>query len=76
MEAECLTDTRLEIKARPLACKVPAPCPLPKVCGNSAQLIYPDTVVIFEVLQTRDSFGIWLVKLKSTLILPWTGREM
>jgi hypothetical protein len=63
-EAECLTDTHVEIKARPLACKVSAPCPLLKVCGNSAQLIYTHTVIIFEVQQTRDSFGKWLVKLK------------
>ena len=29
--------------------KVSVQCPLLKVDGNSAQLIYPDTVVIFEV---------------------------
>jgi hypothetical protein len=48
-EAECLTDTRLEMKARPLACKVSALCLLLKFCRNSAQLIYTHTVIIFEV---------------------------
>ena len=48
--AECLTDTRLEIKARPLVYKVSVMCPLLlKVDGNTAQLIYLDTVIIFEV---------------------------
>ena len=63
-EAECLTDRRLEMKARPLAYKVSAPCPLSKVGGNSAHLIYPDIVVIFDVQQTCESFGKWLLKLK------------
>jgi hypothetical protein len=48
--AECLTDTRLEMTGRPLAYKVSAPFPLSKVDRNSAQLIYPDTVFVFEVL--------------------------
>jgi hypothetical protein len=52
-----ITDTRLEMKARPLACKVSALCPLLKVFGNSAQLIYSHKVIIFEVQQTRDSFA-------------------
>ena len=39
-------------------CKVSAPYPFPEVGGS------PDKVVIFEVQQTRDSFGKWLVKLK------------
>jgi hypothetical protein len=38
-----------EMKANPAPNKLFAPCPLLKVDGNSAQLIYPDTVVIFEV---------------------------
>ena len=63
-EAECLTDIRLEMKTRPLACKVSATCPLSKVFGNSAHLIYPETFVVFELKQTRESFGKWLVKLK------------
>ena len=32
-------------------------CPLSKVDRNSAQFIYPDTVVIFEVKWTRENFG-------------------
>ena len=63
-EAEYLADSRLKMRARPLACKVSATCKLSKAGGNSAQLIYPHTVIIFEVQQTRDSFGKWLVKLK------------
>ena len=63
-EAECLMDTRLEMKARPLACKVSALCLLLKFCRNSAQLIYTHTVIIFEVKQTRYSFGKRLVKTK------------
>ena len=35
-EAEFLTDASLEIKARPLACKVSERCPLSKVGGNGA----------------------------------------
>ena len=56
-EAECLTDTCLEMKARPLACKVSVPCSLIKVCRNSAQLIYTHKVNIFEVQKTRESLG-------------------
>ena len=48
-EAECLKDTRQEINAFPLTCKVSAPCPLSNVGENCAQLIYSATVVIFEV---------------------------
>ena len=47
--AECLTDTRIEMKARLLAYNVSVTCPLLKVDGNSTQLIYPGTVIIFEV---------------------------
>ena len=57
-------DTRLEMKAGPLACKVSVPCQLLKICGNSARLIYTHTVIIFEVQQTREIFAKWLVKLK------------
>ena len=73
--SRCLKDTRLEMKTRTLACKVSAPCPLSKVCGNSAQFIYPDTVVIFEVQQTRDSFGNWLVKLKFYSYIALVGER-
>ena len=62
-EAECLTDTRREMKARILVCKVSSPCPLSKVGQNSTQMIYTCTVIMI-VVQTRDSFGRWLVKLK------------
>ena len=58
-----MTDTRLEMKAPPLACKISASCAILKVCGNSAQLNYTHTL-IFGVQQTRDSFGKWLLKLK------------
>ena len=74
-EAEYLRDTRLEMKARPLACKVFAPCPLLKVCGNSAQLIYRHTVIIFEVQQTRDRFGKCLVKLKFLSYIALVGER-
>jgi hypothetical protein len=74
-EAECLTDTRLEMKARPLACKVSALCPLLKVCGNSAQSIYSHTVIIFEVQQTRDSFGKFLVKLEFHSYIALVGER-
>ena len=70
-----MTDTRLEIKARPLACNVSAPYPLLKVCGNSAQLIYPQTV-IFEGQHTRYSFGNWLVKLKFHSYIALVGEQM
>ena len=46
-----------------------------KVCGNSAQFIYPDTVVILEVQQTRDSFGKWLVKLKFHFYIALVGER-
>ena len=62
-EAECLTDTRPEMKARPIACKVSAPCSLSKVDGFSLQMMFSDTAVIFEVQQTRDRFGKWPLKL-------------
>jgi hypothetical protein len=63
------------MKARPLACKVSAPYPLLKVCGNSAQLIYTHTVIIFEVLQTRDSFGKWPVKPKFQSYIALVGER-
>ena len=72
-EAEFLKDTRLEMKARTLACKVTAP--LSKVGGNSAHWIYPDTFVIFEVQQTRDSVGKWLVKLNFHTYVDLVGER-
>ena len=74
-EAECLTDTSLEMKARPLAFKVSALRPISKVGGNSAQLIYTDTVVIFEVQQTFESFVKWLVKLKFQSYIAIFGEQ-
>ena len=73
-ETECLTDRRLEMKARPLACKVSVPYPLLKVCGNSAQLIYTHTVIIFEVQHTRNSFGKCLVKPKFQSYFALVGK--
>ena len=63
------------MKARPLACKVSAPCPILKVCGKSAQLNYPHIVIILEVKQTRDSFGKWLDKLKFISYIALVGKR-
>ena len=73
-EEDCLTDTRLEMKASPLACKVWTPCPLSNVCGTSAQLIYSDIFIIFEVQQTRDVFTKWLFKLKFNSYIALVGE--
>ena len=71
-----MTDTRLDVKARPLACKVSPSCPLLKVCGKSGRLVYAHTVIIFEVQQTRDSFGNWFVKLKFQSYCPGRVRNV
>ena len=59
----------------PLECEVSAPCPFLKFCGNSAQLIYTHKVIIFEVQQTRHSFGQWLVKLKFHSYISLVGER-
>ena len=63
------------MNARRLVCKASAPCPILKVCGYSAQLIYAHTVIKFEVHQTRDSFGKWLVKLKFHFYIALVGER-
>jgi len=55
-EAKCLKDTRLEMKASPLECKVSTKCPLLNDCGNIAQFIYKHTVIIFEVRGLLDKY--------------------
>ena len=69
-----MTNTCLEMKARPSACKVSAPCPLLKLCGKSVQLINTHTDITFEIKQTRDSFGKWLVKLKFHSYIALVGE--
>ena len=73
--AECLEVTRLEMKARPLVFKVSVLCPLLKFRGNSAQLMYTHKVIIFEVEQTRDSFGMCLLKQKFQAYIAPVGKR-
>ena len=73
-EAECLTDTRLEMKARPLTFKVSVPCPLLKFCGKSAQLIYTHTHIIYSRHVIALESG--LSNRSPSVIFPWSGSEM
>jgi len=73
--AECLTDTRPEMKSSPLGYKVSVTCPLLKVDGKSAQLIYPVTVIIFESQHTSYRIDKCLVKLKFQSYIALVGER-
>ena len=46
-----------------------------KSLRKQCKLIYTNTVIIFEVQQTRDSFGKWLVKPKIQSYIALVGER-